>query len=122
MTDGLMLVEIIVFWVSHTVYFKCEQPWLLDICDGLELHSSFLDVYLSQVLYDACSKCFMIITKDYWLYSKSVPPWHGYITCGTNANPPTMRIVCLFSSLFGVARYEFEDKFLSRWRELIKNI
>ncbi|KAF3667898.1 hypothetical protein FXO38_08345 [Capsicum annuum] len=88
-------------FMSHTkdpwVYSKCEQPWLDDICDRFGLHSSFLDVYLIHVLCDACGTCFMIITKDCWLYSKSVPPWHVYIICGTNANPPIMRIVCLFS-------------------------
>ncbi|KAF3643856.1 hypothetical protein T459_20667 [Capsicum annuum] len=46
-------------FMSHTkdpcVYFKCEQPWLDDICDSFGLQSSFFDVYLSHVLCDACA-------------------------------------------------------------------
>ena len=95
--NHLLCVIYAKLFMSHTkdpwMYFKCEQPWLIDIYDGLLLHSSFLDVYLIQVLCDGCSKCFMIITKDCWSYSKSVPPWHGYIICRTNANPPSKRIM-----------------------------
>lgn len=43
------------------------------LCFGL--HSFFLDVSLNHVLCDVCSKYFMIIIKDYWLYFKYVPPW-----------------------------------------------
>lgn len=47
--------------------------------DNFEWHSPLFDAYLSLVLYDACNKCFVIITKDCWLYSKIIPPWCVHI-------------------------------------------